>query len=169
MGRIIHNKQEDMNRERREMFIIKQWLGGLFGFLFEDVSLEEQMEGKDLCANGAFYEVKIRDPKYRTYFKQDLLIETISNSEKDSPGWIYYSKADWLLWIFKPIKDLAGYLISMKELQRWWRFNQFKYEWKTREAYNEGYITINKEVPLKFLKGVKIIFLPEDYGGYKIE
>lgn len=166
---MIHNKADSMLQERQDMPKVCRWLENLLGCIFEDTSLNDQLEDMDLkSSEGESYEVKIRSAKYRDLYKKDILIETISNDQKDSPGWIYYSKADWLIYLYKPLDDLIGYKISMPALKSWWKLNKHQRAWKKKKAPNKGYNTINRIIPLKFLKDLQIIYLPEEAGGYKI-
>lgn len=166
---MIHDKTISMRRERQAMPKVRSWLENLLGCTFQDTSLEEQLQGKDLISSdGEYYEVKIRSAEYRSLYKKDLLIETISNDQKDSPGWILYSEADWLIYLYEPLEDLIGYKISMPVLKKWWKYNKHRRAWKKKKVPNKGYNTINRVIPLNFLKGVPITYLPGEAGGYKI-
>lgn len=148
---------------------IRSWLEDLLGCTFQDTSHDEQLQGKDLVSSdGEYYEVKIRGTSYRSLYKKDILIETVSNDRKDSPGWIHYSEADWLIYVYEPLEDLVGYKISMPVLKRWWQLNEHRRVWKKKTVPNKGYNTINRVVPLKFLDGLQITYLPGEAGGYKI-
>jgi len=167
---MIHDKDASMRQERRDMPKIISWLENLLGCTFQDTSLAEQLQGKDLVSSdGEYYEVKIRKAKYRALYKKDILIETVSNDKKDSPGWIEYSEADWLIYLFEPLEDLVGYKISMPTLKKWWQVKKHRWVWKKKKVPNKGYNTINRVVPLKFLDDMKITYLPEEAGGFKIE
>lgn len=159
-----------MRKEREDMPKVRRWLENLLGCTLEDTSIDDQLEDMDLkSSEGESYEVKIRSAKYRDLYKKDILIETISNDQKeDSPGWIYYSKADWLIYLYKPLDDLIGYKISMPILKKWWQYNKHRRAWKKKKVPNKGYNTINHVIPLKFLKDVQITYLPWEAGGYKI-
>lgn len=148
---------------------VRSWLENLLGCTFQDTSLAEQLKGKDLVSSdGEYYEIKIRNAEYRYLYKKDILIETISNDQKNSPGWIYYSEADWLIYLYEPLDNLIGYKISMPALKRWWKFNEFRRSWDTKKVQNKGYKTINRVIPLNFLKEVQITYLPGEAGGYKV-
>lgn len=167
---MIHNKAESMKRERQDMPKIQSWLTDLLGCTFQDTSNDEQLQGKDLLSSdGEYYEIKIRNAKYRDLYKKDILIETISNDKKDSPGWIYYSEADWLIYLYAPLDDLIGYKINMLVLKKWWSFYEHRRVWMKKAVPNRGYNTINRVVPLKFLDDVNIMYLPWDASGYKID
>ena len=158
-----------MRQERKDMPKIRSWLENLLGCTFQDTSLAEQLKGKDLVSSdGEYYEIKIRSAEYRSLYKKDILIETISNDQKDSHGWIYYSEADWLIYLYEPLDNLIGYKMSMPELKRWWKFNEFRRSWEMKKVPNKGYKTINRVIPLKFLKGLQITYLPGEAGGYKV-
>lgn len=159
-----------MRQEHQDMPKIRRWLENLLGPIFEYTSLNEQFQDMDLkSSDGEYYEVKIRSAEYRSFYKKDILIETISDDKKDSGGWIYYSKADWLIYLFKPIDDLVGYKISMPALKRWWELNEYRRKWITKKVPNKGYNTINRIVPLELLEGIQITYLPGEAGGYKVE
>lgn len=166
---MIHDKAAAMRRERQDMPKVRRWLENLLGCTFRDTSLDEQLQGKDLISSdGEYYEVKIRGAKYRSLYMKDLLIETISNDQKDSPGWILYSEADWLIYLYEPLEGLIGYKISMPVLKKWWEYNEYRRAWKMKKVPNKGYNTINRIIPLKFLKDVHITYLPGEAGGYKV-
>jgi len=167
---MIHDKAASMLQERQDMPRISSWLENLLGCTFQDTSRTEQLQGKDLLSSdGEYYEVKIRGAKYRGLYKKDLLIETISNDKKDSPGWIYYSEADWLIYVYEPLEDLVGYRISMPALRKWWEVNEHRRVWNKKMVPNKGYNTINRVVPLNFLEDVHFTYLPGEAGGYKVE
>jgi len=148
---------------------IRSWLENLLGYTFQDTSDAEQLQDMDLISSdGEYYEIKIRDAEYRHLYKEDILIETISNDQKGSLGWIHYSDADWLIYLYKPLDDLVGYKIQMQALKRWWKLNEYRRAWETKKATNKGYKTINRVIPLKFLEDVQITYLPGEAGGYKI-
>ncbi len=158
-----------MRRERQSMPKVRSWLENLLGCTFQDTSLAEQLQGKDLISSdGEYYEIKIRGTEYRPFYMKDLLIETISNDQKASPGWILYSKADWLIYLYEPLEDLIGYKIPMQMLKKWWEYNKHRRLWKKKKVQNKGYNTINRVIPLKFLEDMYIIYLPGEAGGYKV-
>jgi len=166
---MIHNKDVSMRKERLDMPMIRSWLENLLGCTFQDTSLAEQLQDMDLKnSDDEYYEVKIRGAEYRSFYKKDILIETVSNDQKDSLGWIYYSEADWLIYLYKPLDDLIGYKIPMQALKRWWKLNEHRRVWKKKKVPNKGYNTINRVIPLKFLEGVQITYLPGEAGGYKV-
>lgn len=167
---MIHDKDESMKRERQDMPEVQRYLTTLFGCTFHETSIYDQKRGKDLISSDKeSYEIKIRDTIYRDLYKIDILIETISNDKKDSPGWIYYSEADWLIYLYAPLDDLIGYKIKMPVLKKWWSFNEHRRVWMKKVVDNRGYNTINRVVPIKFLNDVKITYLPWEASGYKIE
>lgn len=167
---MIHDKKSSMRQERQDMPKVRRWLENLLGCKFKDTSITEQRQDMDLISSdGEYYEIKIRGLEYRPFYKKDILIETISNDQKDSDGWIYYSEADWLIYLYKPLDDLIGYKISMPALQSWWKINEHRRVWKMKKVPNKGYNTINRIIPLKFLRDVYITYLPWEAGGYKSE
>jgi len=69
-------------------------------------------------------EEKIRDKKY---INNDIVIEEQSNIEKNTPGWIYYSKADYLAysWLQDGLSKIL--IFNMEKLREWYQKNKDKY------------------------------------------
>jgi len=92
-------------------------------------------------------EEKVRAKKYSN---NDLVIEEKSNVEKNTPGWIYYSKADYLAYSWF-IDGLAKVLIiKMDKLKKWYMKNKEKYNLVTTHTDNL-YHTSFRIIPLSDL------------------
>jgi hypothetical protein len=70
-------------------------------------------------------ECKIRSEKYAD--TGDILIETKSNVERKTLGWIYTSKADLLAYLWPTSNGVEGYVINLPKLQNWWKLNKHRY------------------------------------------
>jgi len=144
-----HKKPEDMNRERQDIPFVIKWLSDLGIYGFKEAIYYEQINGVDLIqeSTGKTYEVKIRyKPRY---LKKDILIEVKSKIEEDTPGWIVYSKANLLVYVFlKNNKILGGHIFDLPLLRMWWfAVGQFR-NYPIKESPNTGYTTLNYAVPL---------------------
>jgi len=95
----------------------------------------------DIITDVATYEVK-RDRWYER--TGNLLIETVSCAEKNSPGWFVQTKADYLV-VF--INDHEFYMVAIADIKELWL--KFPYLWKRTEIEQDaGYHTINWTIPL---------------------
>jgi len=90
-------------------------------------------------------EEKVRDKKYAN---NDIVIEEQSNIEKDTPGWIYYSKADYLAysWLQNGLTKIL--LFDMEKLREWYLKNKDKYNIVTTDTDNM-YHTSFRIIPLE--------------------
>ncbi len=121
----------------------------------KDKQMQKQGIDKGVVINSTLYtiEEKCREAKYFKYWDKDILIETISMTSNDTPGWIYTSKADILSYYFisNRASEIYLYLFPMKDwLMPWWIKNCYKYETvPDKIACNRTYNTISKPVPFK--------------------
>jgi GR25 family glycosyltransferase involved in LPS biosynthesis len=95
------------------------------------------------------FEVKVRLPPKGRRGYSDIAIETVSNDVKGTPGWIYTSKADWLVYVFIKENWEVGrfYVLEMRGLRSWFIENEYKYGIK--KAPNPSYYTIFKPIPIR--------------------
>jgi len=81
---------------------------------------QSQKQGIDiiLSKQSVDFDVKSRDYSYHRY--NDFLIETISVVEDNKPGWIYYTKSQYIVYVwfnkFKT-KFIDGYLIHLPQFK----------------------------------------------------
>lgn len=124
--------------------------------IFYKTNPEIQKSGIDMIAEykPISFDVKVR----RTYYPDDLLIETVSIIEQNKPGWLYYSKSDAILylWLNKPntrIQD--GYIIYLDDFKKWFVLNADKFKTKIARSYKQisGMVwsTENKVVPVSMI------------------
>ena len=162
----IHDKKDDMERERKDISKAKKWLLTYPRYellqLYEllDSTLEQQLNGIDLIGEtlkGTIsLEVKTRYKNYR-----DLLIETYSKQQLKSPGWIEYSKADYLVYVIDLLnKPMKGSILKMPELQAWWK-TQKPGDYPLRPSPNQEYITENRA--MKYTKIPRDIYIYSDF------
>ena len=154
------------------MPIVKEWLKSKFQiYNIQDASPIEQKEddidfkGHKPNGDAVTFEAKIRRKLY-----DDILIETVSNTTKGSPGWIYVSKADVLGYVFLiDNKIIRGFIIDMKRLKNWWknngRYNEYPVRYgKTPDSKGKLlYKTQNHAVPERDIPSSAIIYHPT-YG-----
>jgi hypothetical protein len=100
------------------------------------------------------------DEKMRRKNYGDILIEYISNDQKNTKGWVEKElKIDFIGYAIEDSREV--FFIPFKELQKLWFSN--KEEWikryKTKQAKNEFYNTLNCPVPLHELKSLRIIYV----------
>lgn len=78
-------------------------------------------------------EVKLRSEKYSAFAERELLIETESSLESNTPGWIFKSQATYLAYLWLRRGIIHGKIMSMKLLREWWKENEWKYGVSERE------------------------------------
>ena len=159
--------EEGQAQERRDMPIVKRWLESKLPiYETQDTSPRQQKEddidftGRKLNGEVVTFEAKIR---YKLY--NDILIETVSNTTTGSPGWIYVSKADCLIYVFLiDDKVQKGFIIKMPDLREWWKTTGFYKEYPKRYGKTGSlYRTENRVVPEKDIPSNIIIYHPT-YG-----
>ena len=163
MGRF----DEDLKAERKDMPSAIEWLRikARLGDIRE-ATLEEQKRDIDLFSGKYSFEVKIRRKKY-----SDILFEVLSCEERKTPGWLYKSKAGFLVYIFKT-KAIEGYILNLPMLKDWWiregiNRGYEKHRGKTkRQDESILYHTLNFAVPIKDIP-IEIFWYHEDYGLIK--
>ena len=111
-------------------------------------------------------EEKVSSRKYAE--KEDILLETISNSNKNSDGWIYYSDADYYAysWFMGELKKI--FLFNMPFLKKWFLEKGHLFEQKkshTSNLYNTFFIL----VPFKELEQLCIEGKAEEWRNEKGE
>lgn len=82
----------------------------------------------------------------------DILLETLSDRDRQTPGWIVKPlRADYIAYLIAPLG--ICYLLPVLQLQlAWSRYgDQWTAEYQTREARNNGWTTINVPVPANVL------------------
>ena len=131
----------------------------MINMLLVDKKSEAQFRGVDRLIYLANDSILRIDEKKREKSYPDILLEYLSNSEKNSPGWIEKDLAiDFLAYAFMP--DKRVYLFPWLLLKRTWRY--FREDWiKKSEDNKEGfrivkadnfyYDTYSIAVPLEIL------------------
>jgi hypothetical protein len=155
--------EEDHNTEREDTPVVIEWAESLLNLTgIREASEYAQRElDIDFYAYAGdmqlSFENKIRKTEY-----DDVLIETISNMNKLTHGWIHTSKADYLIYVFVIDKTIKkGYIFDLHKLRDWW-FNQGRYI-KYPIFYGETprlYKTQNVAVPEKDIPLNCVIYHP---------
>lgn len=95
------------------------------------------------------FELKVRSGRFRTV--DDILIEIVSNDKTGAKGWIWVSKADWLVYVFL-LRDRLdrGFIFNMAKLREWFAENQDLYPTNVapNPPENPEYQTHFKLVPI---------------------
>lgn len=114
------------------------------GITFDKDYVGYTVEGRRIT-----FEVKVRlPPKGRERGYSDIAVETVSNDSTGTPGWIYTSKADWLIYVFtKGGKITRFYAINLPAFRSWFLENEHKYS--SLKAPNPTYNTVFKPIPIK--------------------
>lgn len=129
-------------------FLYRQFFGDDFTFKLNEQDSYGQRLGIDrtvIASGGKPYQVeeKIRFQPYN-----DILLEFISNSKRNTPGWVCKPlMADFILYVNLPLS--TAYWLPVIPLQKAWRLHGEK--WKQRKiipAYNHGYKTLNTPVTI---------------------
>lgn len=103
-----------------------------YGFkLVRDVRTIQQFQHQDIdliMMDNVYGEITV-EVKVRGTLYPDILLETISNMERDTLGWIYKSKATVLVYVFYINGKLHSrrYVMWLPKLRRWWEKNKAKY------------------------------------------
>ena len=154
-GEMIHHKAPDMEKEQRDTeYVIKWLLEKTKPYLFNLNRLKTtnkayQLKGIDLIGYTDIGTIKIEN-KIRDHFymkEMDILIETLSNEQRLTPGWIEYSVSDFLAYVYNLNGSIVGHVLDLPKLKKWWK-NENKEEYEIKYSPNEGYRTKNRAVPI---------------------
>jgi hypothetical protein len=122
-----------------------------FDKLYRDMGLEiiDRKQNK-------FWDLKLKrdafiftvEEKARNRTWDDILIETIQDTKTNSLGWIYYSKADFLVYGMFGDK-IYVYRLNMPNFKKWFESHeQFYSEIVSKKGWGE---TVNKPIPIKHI------------------
>ena len=124
----------------------------------EDKKKQKQGVDKTLQMNDGstiLVEEKFREPKYWPNRLTDILLEYISIDTKDIPGWVYTSKSDYLVVLYKnplEINESEVYVFPFKAIRKWVKTHNDEFmKCKDIVATNTNWRTISKEVPLEMI------------------
>jgi len=155
--------REDLNNEREDTPAVIEWVSKILRLSNVHNVSERIQKERDIDFHGSTkkqthtFENKIR---YKEY--DDVLIETISNMNKLSPGWIYASEADYLNYVFLDNGIVKkGYIFDLPKLQEWW--NRYGKNVKYQIHYGKTsdlYKTQNVAVPEKHIPLSCVIYHP---------
>jgi len=163
---------EDQLQERRDMPIVIQWLRSKLSiYNIQDASQRQQKEDDiDFTGHKQNGDIVTFEAKIRRKLYDDILIETVSNTTKGSPGWVYVSKADVLVYVFLIDYEIVkGFIIDMKSLKAWWKNNgrhkgyPIRYGKTSDSKGNLLYKTRNHAVPERDIPSSTFIYHPT-YG-----
>ena len=100
-------------------------------------------------------EEKFREAKYWPNRLTDILLEYISIDTKDIPGWVYTSKSDYLVILYKhplEMNESEIYVLPFKSIRKWVNTHNEEFmACKDIVATNTNWRTISKEVPLEMI------------------
>lgn len=131
-----------------------------FDKLYSDMGLEivDRKHGK-------FWDLKLKKDAYiftveekaRDKTWDDILVETIQDTKTNSLGWIYYSKADFL--VYGMFGDqVYVYRLNMPNFKAWFEQNEHFYsQIISKKGWGE---TVNKPIPIKHIPNniIKLIY-----------
>ena len=158
----VENVEDDWDYQRRDIDLI--WYRAIRGF--ERTAVEIKCD-----AHFGTDEALARSPDYPYYTLRtdNFAVETLSNDQAGTPGWVFGSQADMLLYYFVAIQrtlaDIemmwaAGedfllahlavehdrlYVIDLPELRAW--FEPVQHAYPEVAALNRGYRTLSRLVP----------------------
>ena len=109
------------------------------------IGKQKQHQGIDLTTNSKLptYDIKTNATKY--YDNGKMLIETTSIKHTNTPGWIYTSKADFIVHVWKNQNETnlmpKGYIIQLEELRKTRLYRELgKYKiWETSSRRGNSY------------------------------
>lgn len=156
----IYSMQEQMETGKTGIFFCEKYLESL-SFVEKVINVEENrnFQKKDIDILAKINTKKGKaltsiEVKCDTYKSGNMYVETISNKNKNTPGCILYSKADFLFYFFEKTKIL--YIMPMKKFREWFLLNKNHFTVKYPSTKNSfGKILYESEgytVPLKFLE-----------------
>jgi len=142
------------------------WLEGKLNLDEVEESTPTQQKEEDIdlwvkCNNKTkSVEVKLRRKEYK-----DILLETISNITKKTPGWLYKSNADYLAYLFCiDGKITKGYVGDMKTISYWYQGEGIYKGYPIKYGNTAiGYKTQNRAVPENHIPFEAWIYHPQ-YG-----
>ena len=112
------------------------------------------------------FDIKVRDFHFLRF--KDILIETVSVVESNKSGWFYYTKSNFIVYVWKNergtnLKDGYFLFIQDRKLRDWFEENRSRHPIKHARSTRNGYTwrTENVAVPIKdFPSGTIMRFNP---------
>ncbi len=123
----------------------------------KDKALQKQGIDKTLILKNKkkiFIEEKFREYKFWDIRLKDILLEYISIDNKNIPGWVYTSKSDYIVVVFKGLEfnESELYIFPFKIIKKWVFDNpEIFRKYPDLIAPNVGWNTISKPVPLNII------------------
>lgn len=77
---------------------------------------QTQKQGVDVLLSNQSVEFDVKSRDYGYYRWKDILVETVSVVEKQKEGWIYYTRSDYIVYVWfnqSKTKFIDGYLIYL--------------------------------------------------------
>lgn len=99
------------------------------------------------------WEAKVRAIEYSK--EKDILLEIMSKIENNTLGWFFYSKADFIFYLFADFKKkefVNGYLLDLGIIQRYFteeKLKDYPVKIAKTEANGEIWHTENRAVPIR--------------------
>jgi hypothetical protein len=162
----LNQINRDFIQERKDIEIVKIWLNNNHLVdTIRDATDFEQME-QDIDFHGSLYgELHSFEVKHRHSIYPDFLVETLSNIEYRTAGWIIKSQADKLVYVFL-IKNIIkkAFIMNLPKLKAWW-LNEGRYNnYPIRKGKTDNlYETENRAVPLGDIPNDIIEFTWSDF------
>lgn len=163
-GRSLAMSQDPVVRAALERVYRRMWPGDLVKQIAYQDDWAFQSQGRDLTVRirttrdqadaemtvMEYMEEKLRSVQQSRY--DDLLIETKSNIERNTAGWIFTSRAHWLVYAqHRPLGWLRVLILPMGALRDWFTPRRERFEERqtlpTRVVNGASYHTLNSFVP----------------------
>lgn len=149
-----------MTRTFNENLSFEQSAQDFFNNLYKDMGCEivnrNDCKFWDLVLKKEKYTFKVEEKARRKTY-DDILVETIQDTRTNSVGWIYYSKADFL--IYGMFGDpVLVYRLNMPKFKRWFEDNQQYFsDIPSKDGWGN---TVNKAIPIKLLSHslIKLVY-----------
>ena len=129
--------------------------------IFYEKNPEKQKAGYDtILKRDHEVKIEIKTRGYTYWHFKDILIETISIIEYNKPGWVYYSEADFIVYLWYDSKNdeiLDAYIINFKPFQKWvnagglLNFKKMQSQSNGGQWHTEGVMIPISEFPQDFL------------------
>lgn len=148
----IHDFQEKLVESQKIQkaefwhFLYERFFGAGITFKLNEEDSYGQRLGIDrtvIVSGGKTYQI---EEKIRFQSYDDILLEFVSNSKRNTPGWVCKPlMADFILYVNLPLSN--AYWLPVAPLQRAWKIHGKSWiKRRTIPAYNHGYETLNTPV-----------------------
>lgn len=115
-------------------------------------SVKLQKSGVDVIISTKEVRFDVKCRRFDVYKWNDILLETVSVVETETPGWLY--KSDVVVYVWENISRTSfidGYILYLDKIRPWFVEHESKFKQKTAFSERNGnkWSTLNRAVPIK--------------------